>query len=210
MHEIMGWLMVVGSRDALLEDLWGREFEKINFMGLYSYLSIHIDPARDRSSPKPPEFGSYIRCMKYDVCTVLKSPVEIPTQPLGHFGPPDPKKTPNPWRAGWLMYGQEQDGPDGASSELGLCTLPACTYQADQTHSLFPFTRESRNPKKKGRKKERKVNATPSRHLYSPIRPSRKSHPFPPQSPDVWFRLTTLPKVAGAGQNKWATFIKPL
>ena len=76
LHEIMGWLMVVGSRDALFRRSVRQGIRKDKLHGVV-FVSIYIEPARDRSSPKPPDFGSLIRCMKYDVCTVLKSPVEI-------------------------------------------------------------------------------------------------------------------------------------
>ena len=124
--------------------------------------------------------------------------LEIPCgNPYPATRPPDPKKTPNPWRAGWLMYIRARRARRASS---GLGTLhPACLHLPTKLtkHTLsFPSPQKAGTKKRKEeRKKERKVNATPSRHLYSPIRPSRKSHPFPPQSPDVWFRLTTLPKV---------------
>lgn len=72
MHEIMPrWLaMVVGSRDALFRRSVRQGIRKDKLHGVV-FVSIYIEPARDRSSPKPPEFGSHIRCYVWSTMYVL-------------------------------------------------------------------------------------------------------------------------------------------
>ena len=103
--------------------------------------------------------------MKYDVCTVLKSPVEIPTQPLGH---PTPKRPLTLGGLDGLCTGKTGQTGFFRAGTLHPACLPALTKLTKHTLSLSLHQRKQ-EPKKE--REERKKGKSTQRHRATFIPP---------------------------------------
>ena len=120
--------------------------------------------------------------------------LEIPCgNPYPATRPPDPKKTPNPWRAGWLMYIRARRARR-ASSGLGLCTLPACLHLPTKLtkhilspHSLSLHQRKQEPKKRKEERKESQRNA-----IAPPLFPHSSISQVSPFSSAIPRRLVSI------------------